>query len=183
MKYITGNLFEPNLYRMNGNKFIVTIDALVIPTNGCVKGNGECVMGAGLAKQAYEAHPTFPKMVGSKIKKLGNKVFYFETTPWPMVTFPVKAKSETCEEEAANVVEHMANNFKPGDNVPGWACKARISIIEESCKQLVALADTKPLNKVIIPRVGCGAGELNWEDVERLLNKYLDDRFFCISLA
>ncbi len=33
-----------------------------------------------------------------------------------------------------------------------------------------------------LPRVGCGNGSLDWEDVQPILERHLDDRFILVSL-
>ena len=75
----------------------------------------------------------------------------------------------------------MRSRFKAGDTVPGWACIASLDIIEDSAKAVVRAADKYQWHNVIIPRPGCGAGELNWSTVKSVLEKHLDDRFNVIS--
>ena len=36
-------------------------------------------------------------------------------------------------------------------------------------------------SKVLIPRPGCGYGELNWQDIKPLLESILDDRFISVT--
>lgn len=61
---------------------------VVIPTNGKIKQNGECVMGAGLALQAKDRFPGLSKELGDILSVAGNHVVYFET--YSLITFPTK---------------------------------------------------------------------------------------------
>ena len=54
---------------------------------------------------------------------------------------------------------------------------AELSIIEQSAKELMELANKHDWERIIAPRFGCGAGELTWEQVEPVVEPYLDDRF------
>ena len=78
MKIKIGNIWD---YRETGY--------IVIPTNGIIKTNGENVMGRGLALQAKNKYPDFPRALGNFLKKKGNTVGFF--TP-NLITFPVKHK-------------------------------------------------------------------------------------------
>lgn len=163
-----------------GNMLEIDCDAIVVTTNGYRKPNGECVMGRGIAKQLADIFPTLPKLLGDRISKMGNRVhwFTFPNVNEVIVSFPVKNESEACEPNNANVVTHMRSRFLEGQPVPGWACKARLDIIENSAHQLVHMADEFGWTNVICPRFGCGAGELDWEtQVKPLVEPILDDRF------
>lgn len=161
-----------------GNMLEVDCDAIVVTTNGFVKTNGECVMGKGIAKQIAELFPEFPKLLGTRITKMGNRVHWF-TQPnidEVIVTFPVKNATEVYD--GTNVVNHMKSKFTIGDIVAGWACKAQLELIEQSAHQLVHMTDEFGWSNVICPRFGCGAGELDWEtEVKPLVEPILDDRF------
>ena len=160
-----------------GNMLTIDCDAIVITTNGYVKPNGECVMGKGIAKQVAELFPELPKLLGTRIAKMGNKVhwFSFEGVNEVLVSFPVKSSYEAFD--GTNAVEHMRGKFKQGDVVPGWACKARIELIENSAHQLVHMANQFGWKNIICPRFGCGAGELDWNQVKQIVEPILDDRF------
>lgn len=164
-----------------GNMLEMECDVLVVTTNGFVKSNGECVMGKGIAKQVAQLYPMIPRILGNKILRFGNKIHYIHTdNEREILSFPVKDIKEPFN--GHNAVGHMANKFKLGDMVPGWACKARLDIIERSLIELVDLCDKIPeWQKILIPRVGCGAGELDFETVRPLMESYLDDRFFCCT--
>lgn len=157
-----------------GNMLSMSCDALCITTNGFVKNNGKAVMGAGIAKQVSHLIGGIDETLGEKIIREGNKVHlltYVEAIA--LVSFPVKPIVETSD--GTNFVSHK--HFPVGTTVPGWACKADIQLIEKSCHQLVELTDRMGWKKVLLPRMGCGHGELKWEDVKQVVEPLLDDRF------
>lgn len=172
MREITGNLFD----------YINKVDILCITTNGFVKANGECVMGKGCAKEATRRWPGIAKILGSKLQGGANIVHgLIQEENTIIASFPVKPVYSVCKEDHSNVVRHMRNKFKPGNKVPGWACVADPAIIQGSAIYLAEIVNTYGFNNILLPRPGCGAGELNWPDIRLLLNKYLDDRFACIT--
>ena len=122
-----------------GNAFNAYI---VIPTNGSVKKNGECVMGRGLALQAKNRFPDLPKRLGGAIQRNGNRVYIFENRK--LITFPVK---------------HY------------WWQKADLELIETSAAQLREAIYTSPDELVLIPKVGCGNGGRSWNAVKPILEK------------
>jgi len=162
-------------------KDLWTAEILCITTNGYVKSSGQCVMGRGCAYQAKVRYPALPKKLGLLIQKYGNRVFDLgiQEDSKRIISFPVKP--ETVIFNGSNAVKHMRSRFRVGDTVPGWAAKADLGVIEQSCKQLVALADRLKLRDVHLPRPGCGAGELRYEAVRPILEKYLDDRFIIVT--
>ena len=169
---------------IKGDLWNTVCDAVCISTNGFVKRDGSCVMGRGCAKQALAYFPTMPWDLGSLIKNNGNNVHHMLNYGGvDILSFPVKPVSFTFSGalDCKHIVKHMRYKFKPGDEVPGWACVADVDIIKRSAEQLVKMADTYGWKKVLIPRVGCGAGELSWADVKPVLNEVLDDRFVAVT--
>lgn len=162
-----------------GDMLDMDTDALVITTNGFVKLNGECVMGRGIAKQVAEICPDIPFKLGSLIKNKGNIVHQLITVEdITLISFPVKPS--TFIYDGTNAVSHCKANL--GEKVAGFLAKANTQIIENSLQQLVKLANQHPeWQKILIPRVGCGAGELNYKDIKPLMEQYLDDRFICCT--
>ena len=128
---------------------------IVIPTNGTIKNNGEAVMGCGLALQAKERFEQLARNIGEDISYTGNYIFAYDYGKAILLTFPVK------------------NN---------WRDNADILLIKTSAKQLVSWGETYKDHIFYLPKIGCGAGNLNWEDVEPILDKYLDDRFIVVDL-
>lgn len=56
-----------------------------------------------------------------------------------------------------------------------WWENASIDLIEQSLQELVKLSTD--LKDVGIVRVGCGLGNLEWDRVRSLMERYLDDKF------
>lgn len=143
MKEITGNIFE------------VDADAICVTTNGCVKANGELVMGAGIAKQFADRFPELPWMLGQQVKAYGNEVRMVETDDdFIVLSIPTK--------------EH-------------WKDPSTMALIEKSIRRLVEVVDWHGWQKVVLPRPGCGLGGLKWEDVKAVIEPILDDRFYVIT--
>jgi hypothetical protein len=165
-----------------GDLWAQPADAICVTTNGHVTTAGRAVMGRGCAKEATQKVPGIQQTLGKMIQTYGNKVTRLAIYNGKcIVAFPVKSEGEVCTVKQDNVVVHMKHQFRPGHMVPGWACKARLDIIEESCKLLVELAHLKKWTKVILPRPGCGYGELHYDDVRPILERHLDDRFYIIT--
>ena len=183
MHLLFGNMFDPASYTDDQGKFIaIKPNALVITTNGCVKSTGAGVMGRGCAKEAAEIFPYLPLSLGRLIRRIGNHVgVMLISADIHLISFPVKPESGICNPNKSNIVGHMKDKFEPGVMVPGWACKAELKLIKQSAIELRDLVNSKGWNKIIIPRPGCGAGELDWEHVRPILEKYLGDEFYCIT--
>jgi hypothetical protein len=120
-------------------------DWRVITTNGFVKKNGECVMGRGCAKEAALKNPKLPKILGDKIKANGN---VFQWLDGNIFAFPVKHN---------------------------WWEKADLELIKQSARELEGWADDEPNETFLLPRPGCGNGQLKWEDVKPLLKNLPDN--------
>jgi len=121
---------------------------IVIPTNGSVTREGLAVMGRGLALDTTNLYPYFRKMFGKKLLDNGNVVQYFSNER--IITFPVKSV---------------------------WYKDAELAIIERSCQQLNLMTTAYTFDHIYMPRVGCGNGNLHWNEVKPILEKYLDRRY------
>lgn len=127
---------------------------IVITTNGTIKKNGACVMGRGVAKTARDRFPNLDKVLGRAIDRFGNQVFVLNSiSDARLISFPVKHN---------------------------WQEKADLKLIERSCRQLEFVAQ-KNNQKIYLVRPGCGNGQLKWDDVKPILDKYLDHRFIVVN--
>ena len=168
------------MIEIKGDLFRQVADVICITTNGYVKADGSNVMGMGCAKKAAEINKRVPYLLGAALRKNGNVVNHIiDGKRLKLYSFPVKPK--TVVNDGTNVVSHMRDKLSIGQHIGGWASLAHLDIILKSAKELVILADMHGWSKVVIPRPGCGAGELNWLDVKPELDKILDDRFYSIT--
>jgi hypothetical protein len=126
-----------------------------------------------------QLHRSFAARLGRSIEEHGNKVNEIIKGPPAIVAFPVKPTKST---DQRKIVAHMRGRIRT-KTIPGWAVRADTNIIERSARQLKKLADEKGWKKVIIPRPGCGYGELNWVDVKSVIETILDDRFHIITFS
>jgi hypothetical protein len=142
------------MIEVNGNLWTYPADVRVITTNGFVKKDGTCVMGRGCALEATQKFPGLPKLLGDLITAKGNVVHFLIREMPALLTLPVKHK---------------------------WFEKADPQLIALSCVCLVRLADVNGWKTIVLPRPGCGNGQLKWEDVKPILEPILDDRFHVIT--
>ena len=131
--------------------FKETADAVCVTTNGIVKRDGSAVMGAGIARLADAKYKLASKL-GAMLKKSGNHcsdMGLYDNKH--IVTFPTK--------------KH-------------WKDMSSLTLIKQSCHELVAMADKNNWNNVLLPAIGCGLGQLDFEtQVKPVIETILDDRF------
>lgn len=125
---------------------------VAITTNAMVNSRGEVVMPRGCALQARERFPQLPRTLGGLIRTHGIHVFDLGHR---IVSFPIEA-----------------DPWQPPD----------LRLIEQSCRELVELADYKGWEIIVVPRPGCGGGGLRWSDVRAILGRHFDDRFYVITM-
>lgn len=174
--------------------------AICITTNGYVDRAGCNVMGKGTAGEAKRRWPGIEKILGRRIQEKGNHVHlltkadttspYLELNwlsprvrlPYHIVSFPTKPG---VVHDASDLITHYrkANEGHTEDlNLPGWMAKSNLELISQSAWELKALVDRMEWQSCVLPYVGAGAGELNFEtQVKPLLVEALDDRFYLIS--
>lgn len=144
-------------------------ETVCITINGHVKRNDEAVMGRGTAYQALCRWPDMAKVLGALIEQKGNVVQLIRPR---LLAFPVKASSGVSD--GTNVIGHMQYRYPKGRAVPGWLLKADLNIIRRSLDELTKLHKEHGWERVYLPRPGCGAGELDWAQVEPLCRRYGD---------
>ena len=129
-------------------------DIICITTNGFVKNNGQAVMGKGCAKEAVERIGGIKSMLGTLIKKHGNCVS-------PIINMDYI-------DDEGNSHSRVLCSFPVKNN---WWEDADLNIIARSARQLLVVVDAYQLENVVVPRPGCGAGNLKWEDVRPVLEE------------
>jgi hypothetical protein len=130
-------------------------DAFCITTNGVVKQNGACVMGRGIAQTCRDRFKGIDLRLGRKLKEGGNHVYQLgQYEDGRILSFPVK---------------HL------------WNEQADTNLIERSCHELNKLVDEKGYSKVLLPRPGCGNGQLSWADVKPVIEPILSDKIYVVT--
>lgn len=112
----------------------------VITTNGCIKKNGEAVMGRGIALQAAQRYPELRTLLAYHIKICGNTIGI--SKEYKIITFPTK------------------NNY--------WE-KSSYELIKKSCHDLFILCIKHDIKKIVMPMVGCSNGGLKWSEVKKIV--------------
>jgi hypothetical protein len=148
---------------------------LFITVNRFVKSNGCSVMGRGTAKWLLEKFSGIDKDLGLAISNNVHVGILKRTANLDYGYFVVKPDYGSSQ----NIIPRLAKNFNLSQQIPGWAVFADIKKIELSLNQLSFLYRCNSLRlPIYLPLPGCGAGELNKEDVIKLLNdrvSYIDD--------
>ena len=125
-------------------------EIIAITTGGALDWQGACLMPRGCAAQARKRFTGIEKVLGTLIDTYGNHVHDLGNR---IVSFPVENSP-----------------YENPDN----------RLIEQSCRELVALVTRQGWPKIIVPRPGCGGGGLEWDEVKLLLARYFDERFHII---
>jgi len=137
---------------------------ICVTTNGFIKKNGEAVMGRGNALVMSKLISDLPKYLGDHLKRYGNNVGFIYNN---IIAFPVKPTYGTYEQ----LLDHIKPRFKPTDkNIPGFWCKADLSIIKNSLHNLNNLINYYQLKEIYLPVPGIGNGGISFSDVEHLLS-------------
>lgn len=154
-------------------------DVICITTNGTTTKNGYGIMGRGCALEAKNRFPNIEGRLGRHLINSGNIPGIINDQPL-IVSFPVKPAFG--EYDPLLLVASQVPKWRRGDIVPGWAMKAMVPLIIKSAKKLVDLAEEHKWKKVVLPRPGCGNGELDWKDVCPQLSSILtSDKFIIVT--
>lgn len=188
---------------LKGDIFKLDVDAICIPTNGCLRRDGRAVCGAGLARDAQERWGEFEEILGLLIGSLGNRVHQLTTqeegriylgsdeVPYHVLSYPTKPGDSHPGAGNSMVLSHyksqveqkwrLKGRYQGGEFlVPGWMLKSTMELVQQGAERLLAHTRIREWERVALPRVGCGRGELEWADVQQRLQPLLDDRFIAV---
>jgi hypothetical protein len=191
MYEITGDLFGHNEKGPN---------AICILTNGFTNAQRA---NAGCALQAKIRWPGIQMKIGDALYHGGNDCrlltiekdgqailpvpgpWQAHDVPYHILMFPTKP-DKVIDGHYDQLLDRYAPKVdyysRPAAEYPGWMAKSNLPLIEKSTHQLAEITDQQDWKSVVLPRPGCGAGGLSWEDeVRPLLAGILDARFYVIS--
>ncbi len=140
---------QENLWQKFNNRGL-GYTGICITTNGIVKKDGSLVMGKGIAYDAAKRWPWLPKRLGFLVTLYGNVPHLIRQDGFDIISFPTK--------------KHFSDN-------------SDLDLIEESCQYILELVRYWKLYEILLPRPGCGYGNLKWKNVKPILEKYFDNRF------
>jgi len=116
---------------------------VVVPTNTTTNKRGHAVMGRGIAAQASKKFPKLARQYGKRLRKDKTVNGFCVFKKLRLIMFPIK--------------RHYKDD-------------ANLALIENSLKNLkLTLLFDKSIKKVFLPMVGCGFGNLLYEQVLPLL--------------
>ena len=125
---------------------------IVVTTNAEIRKDGKAVMGKGIAYQAAQKFPDLPLKLAKHVQNFGNILKI-----WPeygIITYPTKWY---------------------------WGDDSDLILIKNGAIKLIHSPELYGSN-IYLPRLGCGCGNLHWEEVKTILEKILvEDRFIVIS--
>lgn len=145
-----------------GNLWTVQADWLCITTNGNIKKNGSAVMGAGCAAAAVDRFSGIAVRLGELLQTKGNHVHFLgQYGSQRVYSFPTKHN---------------------------WQYPADLALLKRSAAELwLQWADWRFIYdvemSVVIPRPGCGHGQLTWQQVQPGLSEALPSDAFRIIAA
>ena len=136
---------------VTGSMWEYPADWRCITTNGIVTQDG-LVMGRGCAAQAAQRYPGLRQYAGARVAARGNIVQ--SVSKHRLILFPVKHR---------------------------WDHPASLGLITKSAIRLAELTEEHDLGTVVLPRPGCGNGQLDWSDVHPVIAPILPDSVHVIT--
>ena len=109
------------------------------------------VMGKGIALEFKKRYPSmfesYKIACEKKRLKTGRLMLFYEADHW-VLNFPTK--------------EH-------------WRAPSKLEYIEQGLNKFIEIYAEYGITSIAFPKLGCGNGELDWNDVKPLMEKYLKD--------
>jgi hypothetical protein len=157
-------------------------DVKCVTTNGFVTSTGKAVMGRGIARALAVHNKEIPWIVGKCLKENGNHTqVILKNKKHIWVMFPVKPTIITFEQPnpvfvERHVVDHMQRAYlsrtaNQQRTIPGFYCRAELPIIQRSLEELLMLKHQYGWKDIVLPIPGVGAGELDVDEVLKVVNK------------
>ena len=142
-------------------------EVLVCTINNTIKNDGSLVMGRGIALAFNKEFPYLAQRWGKVIEGMaeGGHTDFGVVLDGP----------RTWGHNQIYLVGLQTKRH--------WGDPSPIELVVESVKKLRDLADLLCWSRVICPKFGCANGKLSWDEVEKKIKKYLDDRFIIIGLS
>jgi O-acetyl-ADP-ribose deacetylase (regulator of RNase III) len=125
---------------------------ICITTNGSINKDNRLVMGGGIAKEAVDRFPHISQLFGIHVMANGNHCGAFIYER--LISFPTKGN---------------------------WHTFSTVELVQQSCRELMKLIETYRLERVYLPRPGCGLGGLDWKYVKPTIEHILDDRVIVVT--
>lgn len=170
MKEKKGNLFDAI--------YDDSMDCICITTNGIVNATGLAIMGAGVAGEAARRWPNIRACLGRLLREHGNRLFLLGVACKDGQFRDPRDESFNDEIESSDDIACMVASFPTKND---FRFKSDLSLIEQSTKQLVDMANKYGMSDVGLSRPGCSNGGLRWVDVKAVIEPLLDDRFTIFS--
>lgn len=140
-------------------------DAICILTNMQVDRHGNNVMGRGSAYEARRRYPFLPLLIGHEIRRARQ------------AKEPVPAGRIWMSFDSDPAVVFVA--FMTKDD---WREKSDLKLIERAAHELMETIEEEGWSSVLLPRPGCGAGQLDWKSqVKPILIPILDERVTVVA--
>lgn len=124
-----------------------------VTTNGIVSTSGNLVMGRGCAFEATQRYPGIARALGTQVLRYGNVPVFIANAEHRLCSFPTKAH---------------------------WRDRSSILLIKKSAERMIDIMGRNPGYNWILPRPGCGNGQLAWDDVRPVI-EFLPDNVLVIG--
>jgi len=148
-----------------GDVFEMEGDLICVLTNQVTTRRGLAVMGGGQAAQARLLFPGIDRDIGFLIQA-------------GQPGFAVLGEYRRQDFGTYQALAHFPTKRH-------WADDSSLELIEESAQRMMTYLDSpdgRHVQRVLLPRPGCGLGNLNWEiQVAPLLARILDERVVVCS--
>lgn len=176
MKEITGDIWE------YADKPENNVSTVLVTTNGFVTAKGENIMGAGIALFASKRYPFIKKRLGSFLRGKGEKgnvpyILEYAST-YIVMSFPTKRC--VCHKKE-DLLERYRDTKQIGP-YPGFMCFSNLALISRSAYLVRKYVDSFEETCVLLPKVGCANGGLEWGEVKPVLEQFFDERFIVVDL-